>query len=55
MKCPECGGGLVKIGVSLGDTTIAMHSCSRCDRRWWERDGQLIDLKDVLQLAAARR
>ncbi len=55
MRCPECRSSLVEIEVSLGDTHLTMHSCSRCDRRWWDRDGDLIELQDVLQLAASRR
>ena len=30
-----------------------MHSCSVCDLRSWERDGQEIDLREVLDLTAA--
>lgn len=55
IRCPSCDSKLVEIAVSLGDTRLTMHSCSRCDRRWWDRDGGLIELQDVLNLAAARR
>lgn len=55
MRCPKCRNRLVEIAVSLGDTELTMHSCSRCDARWWDQDGRLIDLQSVLALAASRR
>jgi len=51
--CPSCSRHLVEIDVRLGDITVTMHACSRCDRRWWERDGQTLELRTVLKLAAA--
>ena len=56
MKCPRCRiARLVVIDVSLQGETVRMHLCSRCDLRWWERDGERIALDGVLELAAATR
>ena len=41
MKCPRCRiARLVVINVSMQGESVKMHSCSRCDIRWWERDGE---------------
>ena len=50
--CPHCSHRLVEIDVRLGDVKVTMHACSTCDRRWWDRDGAPIDLRDVLALAS---
>ena len=56
MKCPQCRiSRLVIIDVSLHGEPVRMHSCSRCDLRWWEHDGERIALEGVLELAATRK
>ena len=56
MKCPRCRlSRLVVIEVSLQGSEVCMYSCSRCDTRWWERDGERVPLETVLELAAATR
>jgi len=55
MACPKCRAAkLVEIGMTLAEARITMHSCSRCETRWWEREGENIPLAHVLDLAAAR-
>ena len=53
IECPDCGSANV-INITLttqeGDP-IAFHSCHACDRRWWNKDGERIDLGNVLELA----
>ncbi len=39
------------IELSVGDEVVRMRSCSTCDTRWWERNGERIALDGVLQLA----
>jgi hypothetical protein len=41
---------LVEIGLTLKDRKVVMHSCSRCDTRWWDSDGELLPLTSVLEL-----
>ena len=56
MTCPVCHGGqLVEIDMSLQGEDVRMRSCSRCDTRWWERNGDRIDLEAVLELATVRK
>lgn len=56
MNCPNCRGAqLVLIELSLKGDDLTMHSCSRCDTRWWERNGEQITLDGVLELATTRK
>ena len=53
MKCPMCKRShLVEIEVMLGDQRVTMHSCSRCDSRWWDKDGERVELPRVTELAS---
>jgi hypothetical protein len=55
MACPVCRASkLVEIGINLGDNRVTLHSCSRCDTRWWDRDGDKVAVNGVLHLAAQR-
>lgn len=52
MSCPNCRTSqLVEIGMNVGENRVTMHSCSRCDTRWWERDGRRVAVNGVLELA----
>lgn len=56
MKCPICRGAqLVVVDIELKGEHVRMHSCSRCDTRWWESNGRRIALDNVLELATVRR
>jgi hypothetical protein len=46
---------LVRIGISINGDDVRMHSCSKCETRWWERNGDQIDLDGVLDMAATTR
>ena len=56
MLCPTCNTRRVlAIGVHLGEKNVVLHSCSACEKRWWEENGEIIELTDVLELASTRR
>jgi hypothetical protein len=56
MNCPVCRGArLVLIDITLKGEQVRMHSCSRCDTRWWECNGEHVALDGVLDLATTRR
>jgi hypothetical protein len=57
MACPKCSARhLVEIGVTLQGKNVTLHSCSRCDSRWWDDErGDVIDLDEVIDLASVRR
>jgi hypothetical protein len=47
--CPRCTAPLVEIRLAPGDAELALRSCSRCDGRWWLREGRLVDFSGVLR------
>jgi len=57
MGCPKCSARhLVEIGVTLQGRSVTLHSCSRCDSRWWDDEqGETIDLDQIIDLATVRR
>ncbi len=55
MTCPRCKASkLVEISTRMGDRTVTMRSCSRCDTRWWDSAGEPLELPGVLALASRR-
>jgi transposase-like protein len=55
MTCPSCRStALVEIRLTLHDQLVTMHSCSTCERRWWDKGGQQVSLPSVLELVAAK-
>jgi len=53
LVCPRCASrDVININLSLehGDR-VAFYSCHRCDKRWWHKDGEPVDLPDVLEMA----
>jgi transposase-like protein len=53
MACPVCRARrIVEIGLTLKGSQITMHSCSKCDTRWWDTDGEKVSLDHVFDLAA---
>jgi len=54
MTCPHCHSrDLVEIRLQLHAEKVTMHSCPGCERRWWDRDGESVALRSVLDLVAA--
>ncbi len=53
MDCPQCGArDVIEIMHRLGDgTELRFFSCHRCEERWWNREGEQLDLRAVLDLA----
>jgi len=46
--CPACDTPMVTITMKLVDDDLLMRSCSRCDTRYWQVNGEEIDLTDML-------
>lgn len=56
MQCPKCRQAkLVEINLTLAAHSVVLRSCSYCDQRWWQDEGQPTALPRVLALAGARR
>jgi hypothetical protein len=54
MTCPHCRQpGLVEIDILLRGRHFVMHSCAVCEKRWWENEGETVELSRVLSLVAA--
>ena len=55
MSCPNCRTKkLVEIAMTLRERRVVRHSCSSCELRWWDVEGKLVDLDNVLELAAKK-
>lgn len=54
MRCPHCRAAqLIVIRVELAASHVTMHSCLACESRWWDIDGRLVALDQVLSTVAA--
>jgi transposase-like protein len=54
MRCPSCEDeDCIHIEINLNtDERLQFYSCRRCEAKWWERDGDTIELDEVLTLTA---
>jgi hypothetical protein len=56
MACPVCRDKqMVEIKLTLKGQRVTMHSCSHCETRWWDSDGELVPLRNVFALASPQR
>ena len=54
MRCPHCRSAVVvEIRVGIAGSDFTMHSCPSCEARWWDRDGERVELSRVLSAASA--
>jgi hypothetical protein len=53
--CPRCSSPLAEIHLDQAGRTMVMRSCSTCDSRWWERDGEQVALGAVLDTVASSK
>lgn len=52
MTCPLCHiANLVSISMNVNQRQLELHSCGRCEMRWWKADGDQVGLSDVLNAA----
>ena len=53
MHCPQCAAtDVIEIKQKLPDgSEVQFFSCHACEEKWWNRDGEAIDLREVLDLA----
>lgn len=56
MTCSRCKTSrVVEITVTIGERPVRMRSCSYCDTRWWESEGESLGLPRVLEMATKPR
>ena len=56
MNCPNCRTRrMVQIGVTLKGARVTLTSCSACELRWWDEEGDRVGLSHVFALAGPDR
>ncbi|HVE47539.1 MAG TPA: hypothetical protein VNA57_12435 [Acidimicrobiales bacterium] len=56
MTCSRCKTSrVVEIAVTIGERPVMMRSCSVCDTRWWQSEGEELTLPRVLEMATRPR
>jgi hypothetical protein len=56
MKCNKCNTSrLVEVALTIAQRKVTMKSCSHCDTRWWDSEGESLALPRILELASASR
>src|SRR5439155_19785701 len=50
LECPQCGSrNVININLTMEDgNPVSFYSCHNCDKRWWNKDGDPIDLPTLL-------
>lgn len=51
--CPKCGShNVININLTVEDgVPVSFYSCHDCEKRWWDKNGEPVDLPEVLDLA----
>jgi hypothetical protein len=56
MKCPQCGAtDVIEIKNKIDDIEIDFLSCHRCEQKWWDRSGEAVSLREVLDIVRRAR
>lgn len=52
MDCPQCAQtDVLEIQHVLPDgTEVRFFSCHNCEQKWWDREGENIDVSTVLEI-----
>ncbi|CAG4928151.1 unnamed protein product, partial [Acidithrix sp. C25] len=54
--CENCRlGTTVEISLNIGGHNVTLRSCSHCEKRIWNADGDSVEVSEVLTLATALR
>lgn len=53
LECPRCGSAdVININMTMEtEAPVSFYSCHACENRWWNKDGEPIQLDEVLTLA----
>jgi hypothetical protein len=55
LRCPSCGSAeTIRVAITLAGSSTSFTSCSDCEWKGWEREGEILPLGSVLALVAAR-
>jgi hypothetical protein len=47
-RCDRCGAVVMEIDMIVDSVRLNMRACGSCDLRTWRRDGEVHELRDVL-------
>jgi len=52
LRCAECGNdSVIQIELTLPDgSQVIFCSCHRCESKWWDRDGEHLELGALLDV-----
>ncbi len=53
--CPRCSSTLVEIHLDQAGRALVMRSCSTCDSRWWQRDGEDVAIGSILDTVGSAK
>jgi hypothetical protein len=53
LTCNTCGQkSVIQIELTLPDgSEVVFCSCHRCESKWWDRDGEVLDLDGLIDVA----
>ncbi len=53
LRCSTCGQeSVIQIELTLPDgSEVIFCSCHRCESKWWDRDGEHLDLDALVDVA----
>jgi len=53
LTCNTCGhNSVIEIQLTLPDgSEVVFCSCHRCESKWWDRDGEVLDLDALIDVA----
>ncbi|MEA2022809.1 MAG: hypothetical protein U9N79_00810 [Actinomycetota bacterium] len=53
LRCSTCGqDSVIEIELKLPDgSEVVFCSCHRCESKWWDRDGEHLDLDALVDVA----
>ena len=54
MRCPQCSSDdYVAISINLKEEdAVEFFQCRACETKWWRRDGDTLELHEVLNLSS---
>jgi ssDNA-binding Zn-finger/Zn-ribbon topoisomerase 1 len=56
MDCPQCGtNDVIEIRNRIDDIEIDFFHCHKCEERWWDKKGEAVSLREVLEIARRAR
>lgn len=57
MDCPQCSQtDVLEIDHTLPDgTEVHFFACHNCEEKWWHREGETIDISQVLEIVRQTR